>query len=189
VSETNAVLKALHAVWLELEYVQKDATGQGYSYVSDLSLTSTVHPALAKQGLMLVPSGCDVTFTQVQDTKGGAHQYRCDARAGYNLYHTSGERIAVAVAGSAIGTDKMTTSALTACHKLACRQLLMLATGEDNEKPPTSEQREVLYEKALSLKNTPKFRPFCQTNWAKFTKDQQGNLAHMLREEKKNGAS
>ena len=179
----DKIAPALLAVWKELEYVQKDSDGPGgkYKYVSDLVLTSLCHPALCKHGLMLVPCGCVVKYEQVNDTSGGAKQYRADAEADYSLIHTSGQWLMIAVAGSAIGTDKQTTSALTACHKLACRQLLMLATGEDNEKPPNAEQRADLYAEAL-VTSRAELRAFCTANWKKFTKDQQKTLADKMRE-------
>jgi hypothetical protein len=135
---------------------------------------------------MLVPDTCNVVYERVQDTQGGAHMYRCDAMASYALYHVSGGVVRIAVAGSAIGTDKQTTSALTACHKLAMRQLLMLATGEDNEKPPNADELAELFDKAKSLAGSPEFKEFVGTHWKKFSKGQQNELAALNRE-KSNG--
>jgi len=176
----DKIAPALLAVWMELDHVQKDAEGQGYKYVSDLTLTSLVHPALAKRGLMLVPIGCETDYERVKDTSSGAHQYRCDAIATYTLVHESGQWLNIETAGSAIGTDKQTTSALTACHKLACRQLLMLATGEDNEKPPNAEQRADLFDKASAMQGDD-LRAFCKANWKKFNAAQQKTLADKMR--------
>ena len=177
----DKIAPALLAVWKELEYVQKDSDSpQGYKYVSDLVLTSLCHPALAKQSLMLVPVDAITTYEHVANTSGGAKQYRCDAIATYALIHTSGQWFHIEVAGSAIGTDKQTTSALTACHKLACRQLLMLATGEDNEKPPNAEQRATMFDGAMKLTGEAQ-RIFVKTNWKKFTKEQQTTLAAKIR--------
>lgn len=130
------LLKAIHAVMGEVDYVQKTEKNQyqGYSYANELALLSNLRPALLKHGLVICPSLDSVG--DWCDTNGNTHIVMC-----FTIYHVeTGENLScrIPAAGNDLYRsgkvgDKGIYSALTGATKYFLFKTFLLPTGDDPE--------------------------------------------------------
>lgn len=131
--------QALGAAFIEVDgYVQRTGEHQqGYKFASDADLIKAVRPAMAKHGLVILPSRVVATTREAGKTNAGADRFLTTTECSYILVHAdSGEQMTLGMAGSGMGThdtDKATYKAETGAYKYVLRQMFMLATGDDPE--------------------------------------------------------
>ena len=127
---------ALGAAMAEIGYVRGTGqnTHQRYSYTSDEDLTAAVQPVMAKHGLAMLPSGCEVERVEVKTAKGGSAT-SVHVLQTWTIAHSSGEWMRIQMPGEGRDSqDKGTPKALTAARKYALRHLFCVPTGDDAEK-------------------------------------------------------
>ena len=130
------ILKALDEVWNAVSHAPKDRTNDhfGYDYTSEMGVLKVLRPAMVKAGLILIPSGKDVspidaygnTFVTVE----------------YTLAHKDGHIWPEKITGFGCGNDRAKNEtvgdkglykALTGANKYLLFKLFQLATGDDPE--------------------------------------------------------
>ena len=124
---------AVAAVMSEAGWVPKDRTNDfhRYSYTSDAALTAALRPAMAAQGLALLPVGVvplthDTGRGNKGDTTISTYVHR------FKLVHKSGQWMDLEVLGSGSDSlDKAPYKAATGALKYALRQLFLISTGDD----------------------------------------------------------
>ncbi len=136
-SRVSELTKAVCAVMAAVRYVPETGRNQfhRYSYASDEDLLTVLQPAMAANGLALIPSRTDVrTVEHSPDGKGKA-QWRTEVVVTYRLLHTSGESVEVQAPGCGIdGEDKGAYKAMTGALKYALRHTFLVPTGQDAER-------------------------------------------------------
>ncbi len=137
-TEHKTLAGAVCAVMSEVGHVQKTGSNDhhGYKYASDADLLSALQPAMAKHGLILVPS----EIVRTDDAK------QCNLLITYTLRHTSGETQQVQAVGCGVlAQGKGPYIAMTGCHKMAVRQSFNIPTTEyDPEKDANNTQERIL---------------------------------------------
>lgn len=107
----------------------------GYTYASDEDLLSVLQPAMADNGLSLIPSGVMIATVEHTPDGKGKPQWRTDLVVTYTLLHSGGESQIVQSPGCGIdGEDKGTYKAMTGALKYALRHLFLVPTGQDAER-------------------------------------------------------
>jgi len=135
-NDAKQVLIALHEVMSAVGYVQKKDKNEfhRYKYASEASLLAVLRPAMLKAGLLLIPSGKDVSDI---DSFGNTHVV-----VEYTLAHTSGEVWPDKVIAYGCGNDKNSKGgvgdkglykALTGANKYLLFKLFQIETGDDPE--------------------------------------------------------
>ena len=136
-SETiGKLVGAIGAAMADIGYVRGTGTNdhQRYKYTSDEDLTAAVQPVMAKHGLAMLPSGCDVERVEVKTAKGGSAS-SVHVLQTWTVAHSSGEWMQIQMPGEGRDSqDKGTPKALTAARKYALRHLFCVPTGDDAEK-------------------------------------------------------
>lgn len=113
----------------------------GYKYASEFDLLRAVQPAMAEQGLMLVPIRSELTRVDGPSTKGGKPQWITHGTMTYELRHVGGESVQIQAPGSGIdGEDKGPYKAATGALKYALRQAFLIPTGDDPDQGREPEQ-------------------------------------------------
>ncbi len=127
---------AIGAAMAEIGYVRSTGqnTHQRYSYTSDEDLTAAVQPVMARHGLAMLPSGCEVERVEVKTAKGGSAT-SVHVLQTWTIAHSSGEWMRIQMPGEGRDSqDKGTPKALTAARKMTLRHLFCVPTGDDAEK-------------------------------------------------------
>ena len=136
-SETiGKLVGAIGAAMADIGYVRGTGTNdhQRYKYTSDEDLTAAVQPVMAKHGLALLPSLCQVERVEVKTAKGGAAT-SIHVLQTFTIAHSSGEWMQLQMPGEGRDNqDKGTPKALTAARKYVLRHLFCVPTGDDAEK-------------------------------------------------------
>jgi len=141
----RALVAALCRVMLAVGGVKETGRNekQNYRYASDTDLLRAVQPAMAAEGLALVPSEVRAETTRHSDTRGGAAQWRTDVLVTYLLLHSGGGSLTLQAPGSGVdGGDKGAYKAMTGALKYALRHALLIPTGDDAEIAPRDEDPE-----------------------------------------------
>lgn len=136
-SETiGKLIAAIGAAMADIGYVRGtgENSHQRYKYTSDEDLTAAVQPVMAKHGLAMLPSGCEVERVEVKTAKGGSASSVHVVQT-WTVAHSSGEWMRIQMPGEGRDSqDKGTPKALTAARKYALRHLFCVPTGDDAEK-------------------------------------------------------
>lgn len=139
-----AIIRALHNVMQEVNYVQKSGENDfhGYRYVTEADVLERLRPSMVKHGLILIPSVQQVSaIDSYGNTTVSVH---------YTLAHVSGavwpQPIVAAGCGgdrnkSGVG-DKGLYKALTGANKYMLFKLFQIETGDDPEESQGDKDRE-----------------------------------------------
>ena len=150
------VYEAMNAVMQEVGYVQKQKSANlNYSYAGEAALIAAIRPAMVAQGIVVHPAGLrELTTDQFNNAK-GTLMTRVTGIFAFTFYHGETETgFTVEVAGEGVDSgDKAANKAMTAAYKYALRQSLMIETGDDPDKTPSSEyERHEGYSKPAPVK-------------------------------------
>ncbi|HYD02575.1 MAG TPA: ERF family protein [Phycisphaerales bacterium] len=146
----SELAKAVVRVMRAVRYVPETGRNQfhRYSYASDEDLLTVLQPAMAENGLALIPCRTDVKVEAHSPDAKGKPQWRTELVVTYKLLHESGEAETVQAPGCGIdGEDKGTYKAMTGALKYALRHLFLVPTGQDAERahedshPPATQGR------------------------------------------------
>lgn len=128
---------AVCAVMLEVGIVEKGGTNDfhGYKYASEFDLSVALQPAMARNGLCMVPVAMALVRSEGPKTRSGKPQYITEGPVTYELRHTSGESVRIVAWGCGIdGEDKGAYKAMTGAYKYALREAFLIPTGDDPDK-------------------------------------------------------
>lgn len=148
--DIGGLVEAINAVMKEVSYIKETGknTFHKYAYASDEDLLKALQPAMAENGLMLVPTSMESRVADTKPTKEGKEQFRTELRATYMLAHTSGGWMLVETIGHGVdGEDKGAFKAMTGALKYALRSTFLVPTGQDAERDPNDRRRETADDK------------------------------------------
>lgn len=135
--------KAVCNVMLKVRFIPETGVNQHqkYKYASDEDLLAALQPAMAEEGLCMIPTACHAVTTEHSDTRSGNKQWRTEVRETFTLMHTSGETLVVESSGCGVdGEDKGVYKAMTGALKYALRHTFLVPTGEDAERTEPREK-------------------------------------------------
>ena len=152
--ESNADLEAVHitgggdivnaicAVMKEVDWIHQTGNTPQYQYLSDTDLALALQGPMQANGLCLLPHKSEVNVTLHREAKGDkAALYRTDLTQTFWLAHKSGTTIPIQVAGCGVDAqDKGIYQAMTGAFKYALRQMFLIPSGEDAERPLTGSE-------------------------------------------------
>lgn len=139
----QAILKKLHAVMSELDYIQKDKKSQqGYSYVSEYAIKSAIQPLFVKHGVVV---SFDVTTCSVVGevaTKSGGAMTIVQCKIRYRFFDIA---TAECLDGEWVGEgmdsgDKGLGKAITVGIRSLLSGMFLIPTGNDPEEDAASDQ-------------------------------------------------
>lgn len=132
-SPEAVIVRALNAVMMEVDYVQKKGENDfhGYKYATEADVLDRLRPAMVKHGLVLIPSVQQVsTVDQHGNTTISIH---------YTLAHVSGAVWPTPVIAAGCGNDRNKNGvgdkglykAITGANKYMLFKLFQIETGND----------------------------------------------------------
>ncbi len=127
---------AICAVMTSVRNVEKGGRNSfhGYDYASEADFLRAIQPAMAANGLAMIPVVVAFTREPGPPTGKGRAQWVTSGVVTYELRHTSGESVTVQAPASGIdGEDKGAYKAMTGALKYALRQVFLIPTGDDPE--------------------------------------------------------
>ena len=130
--QLGALAAAVARVMSSTTAVQKTGRNKhgGYSYASDADLLYALRPAMAAEGLSLLPHAQDVRQSEGQSKM----RYRVLCVTTWRLLHKGGGWVDLQTIGEgADALDKAAYKAQTGALKYALRQLFLVPTGDDPE--------------------------------------------------------
>lgn len=141
----KTILKALDQVWNEVSHAPKDATNDfhHYDYTSEQGVLKVLRPAILKAGLLLIPSGKDVSPIDLNGNTFVTVDYTLAHKDGHiwpdkiTFFGCGNDR-----AGNGKVGDKGVYKALTGANKYLLFKLFQIATGDDPEVNSNSEAEE-----------------------------------------------
>lgn len=186
------IYSAIAGVINDVNPVGKDGYNQmqKFKFRSIDDVYNAIHPALAKNKVVIVPNILDQTREAVGKTRNGATQTHVTTTIDYILYAEDGSSITSRIIGEAIDTgDKATNKCMSIAYKYLCFQMFCIPTEDIQEdmketvkdKDPDSRSPEV--KKTVSSKSkasTVKKKPEAVTAGTdpKITTDMVNTINH-----------
>lgn len=138
------VAQKIHQVMKEAGYIQKDGqlTGGGnYKFLSEEKVTSVLHDAFEKAGLVIAPIGMEILEDREDTTRNGGILHNTRIRATYRLMDAEdGDSLDVQALGEGSDSgDKTLNKCMTAAYKYVLRQTVMISTGNDPDNEESQE--------------------------------------------------
>lgn len=140
----TTILRALHAVMEDVEYVQKSGENDfhGYTYATEADVLKRLRPAMIKHGLVLIPSVQQVSNIDANGVTTVTMQY--------TLAHTSGAVWPTPIFAAGSGGDRSKSGigdkglykALTGANKYLLFKLFQIEIGDDPEQPKVDYDRD-----------------------------------------------
>ena len=127
------IIKALAQIQREIDYIGKDKRNQqqGWSFRGVDDVMNTLHPILAKHGVIVIPEVKDMAREEKQSTRGAAlthtlltitYHFRCEA---------DDSEVDATVIGEGMDSgDKSCNKALSVAYKYALFQVFSIPTEE-----------------------------------------------------------
>ena len=130
------ITEALHSIMSKVTYVQKGGFNKfhGYKYAGEADLLAVLRPAMIEAGLLLLPSGVEMTPV---DQYGNTH-----VSISYTLAHKDGDVWPDKLVAYGCGNDKNKSGglgdkgaykAMTGANKYLLFKLFQIETGDDPE--------------------------------------------------------
>jgi len=136
------VITALSAVMEEVRAVGKGDRNsqQGYQFRGVDSVVNAVGPVLRKHGVVVIPTGVEAHYRDVQ-TSTGKPSRECTVTARYRFYGPEGDFIDAEVPGESMDFgDKGAPKAMSVAYRILLLQALCIPTG-DADPDSTSYER------------------------------------------------
>lgn len=148
---------ALAGVIADVGAVAKDKINkqQGFKFRSIDDVYNALHPALAKNKVVIVPRILERTCEVVGKTQKGTDMIKVVCKIKFNFYAEDGSTVESIIVGEGLDTgDKATNKAMAIAYKYACFQVFCIPTEEmvdpDAERP---ELEEPAQDKKMTEKN------------------------------------
>lgn len=149
---------ALAGVIADVGAVAKDKINkqQGFKFRSIDDVYNALHPALAKNKVVIVPRILERTCEVVGKTQKGTDMIKVVCKIKFNFYAEDGSTVESIIVGEGLDTgDKATNKAMAIAYKYACFQVFCIPTEEmvdpDAERP---ELEEPVQDKRVAERNT-----------------------------------
>lgn len=143
ISPEAQLIRALHSVMKEVEYVQKSGENDfhKYTYATEADVLAAIRPAMIKHGLVLIPS--------VQQVANIDAHGNTTVSISYTLAHISGAVWPQPIIAAGCGGDKNRNGvgdkglykAITGANKYLLFKLFQIETGDEPEDPQGDRDR------------------------------------------------
>lgn len=127
------IYSALAGVIADVGAVAKDKINkqQGFKFRSIDDVYNALHPALAKNKVVIVPKILERTCEVVGKTQKGTDMVKVVCRIQFNFYAEDGSTVESIIVGEGLDTgDKATNKAMAIAYKYACFQVFCIPTEE-----------------------------------------------------------
>lgn len=136
------IYRALAGVIADVGAVAKDKVNkvQGFKFRSVDDVYNALHPALAKNKVVIVPEIVDRTCEVIGKTKNGVDMIKVVCTIQFHFFAEDGSSVKAVIVGEGLDTgDKATNKAMAIAYKYACFQVFCIPTEEmvdpDAERP------------------------------------------------------
>nr|DAP89194.1 MAG TPA: ERF superfamily protein [Caudoviricetes sp.] len=193
--ENPKIYAAIAGVIADCGVVGKDKVNkqQGFKYRSVDDVFNALHPALAKNKVVIIPTVVDRQCEEVGKTKNGASVLKVICKVKYDICAEDGSRVTSIIYGEGMDMgDKATNKAMAIAYKYLCFQVFCIPTEEMTD--PDSENLEgeiVKPEKEAEKKaEKPKEQPAPKpSHLEEDTKISQAMLNTIRNEQKRTGVA
>ena len=130
---TPMIYGALAGVIADVGAVAKDKVNkiQGFKFRSIDDVYNALHPALAKNKVVIVPRILERTCEVVGKTAKGTNMIKVVCKIKFNFYAEDGSTVESVIVGEGLDTgDKATNKAMAIAYKYACFQVFCIPTEE-----------------------------------------------------------
>ena len=130
-SSSGLIYEAIPKVIADVGAVEKDKVNrqQGFKYRSVDDVFNALNPALAKNGVFIVPLILQRECTEVGKTSKGATIVKVMLKVKFTFYASDGSHIETIIYGEAMDMgDKGTNKAMSIAYKYACFQVFCIPT-------------------------------------------------------------
>lgn len=156
--ENPKIYGAIAGVIADCGFVGKDKVNkqQGFKYRSVDDVFNALHPALAKNKVVIVPTVVERKCEEVGRTKNGTAILKVVCKVKYDIFAEDGSRITSIIYGEGMDMgDKATNKAMAIAYKYLCFQVFCIPTeemtdpdaesleGEIENQAPTSKKQDV----------------------------------------------
>lgn len=127
------IYSALAGVIADVGAVAKDKINkqQGFKFRSIDDVYNALHPALAKNKVVIVPRILERTCEVVGKTQKGTDMIKVVCKIQFNFYAEDGSTVESIIVGEGLDTgDKATNKAMAIAYKYACFQVFCIPTEE-----------------------------------------------------------
>ena len=127
------IYSALAGVIADVGTVAKDKINkqQGFKFRSIDDVYNALHPALAKNKVVIVPRILERTCEVVGKTQKGTDMIKVVCKIQFNFYAEDGSTVESIIVGEGLDTgDKATNKAMAIAYKYACFQVFCIPTEE-----------------------------------------------------------
>lgn len=131
--ENPKIYAAIAGVIADCGYVGKDKVNkqQGFKYRSVDDVFNALHPALAKNKVVIVPTVVDRKCEEVGRTKNGTSILKVVCKVKYDIFAEDGSHITSIIYGEGMDMgDKATNKAMAIAYKYLCFQVFCIPTEE-----------------------------------------------------------
>ena len=131
--ENPKIYAAIAGVIADCGIVGKDKVNkqQGFKYRSVDDVFNALHPALAKNKVVIIPTVVDRQCEEVGKTKNGAAILKVICKVKYDICAEDGSRVTSIIYGEGMDMgDKATNKAMAIAYKYLCFQVFCIPTEE-----------------------------------------------------------
>lgn len=157
------IYRALAGVIADVGAVAKDKVNkvQGFKFRSVDDVYNALHPALAKNKVVIVPEIVDRTCEVIGKTKNGVDMIKVVCTIQFHFFAEDGSSVKAVIVGEGLDTgDKATNKAMAIAYKYACFQVFCIPTEEmvdpDAERPELEEAAKKVPPKGKTGKSAAK---------------------------------
>lgn len=158
--ENPKIYGAIAGVIADCRFVGKDKVNkqQGFKYRSVDDVFNALHPALAKNKVVIVPTVVERKCEEVGRTKNGTAILKVVCKVKYDIFAEDGSRITSIIYGEGMDMgDKATNKAMAIAYKYLCFQVFCIPTEEMTDPDAESLEGEIENQTPTNKKqNVPK---------------------------------
>lgn len=158
--ENPKIYEAIAGVIADCGFVGKDKVNkqQGFKYRSVDDVFNALHPALAKNKVVIVPTVVERKCEEVGRTKNGTAILKVVCKVKYDIFAKDGSRITSIIYGEGMDMgDKATNKAMAIAYKYLCFQVFCIPTEEMTDPDAESLEGEIENQTPTNKKqNVPK---------------------------------
>lgn len=151
------IYAAIAGVISDVGYVAKDKINktQGFKYRSVDDVFNALHPALAKNKVVIVPTILERESTVIGKTQKGTDMVKVVCRIKFTFFAEDGSFVESVIIGEGLDTgDKATNKAMAIAYKYVCFQVFCIPTEEMSD--PDAERPEMELEDRTDKKTQEK---------------------------------
>lgn len=157
--ENPKIYAAIAGVIADCGAVGKDKVNkqQGFKYRSVDDVFNALHPALAKNKVVIIPTVVERQFEEVGKTKNGAAIIKVICKVKYDICAEDGSRVTSIIYGEGMDMgDKATNKAMAIAYKYLCFQVFCIPTEEMTDPDGESLEEEIEAPKKQPVKKQEK---------------------------------